>query len=66
MNDYKGLKVRKYTFEEEQKEKDEHFLSLTPFQRLEVTLEVRSMMRKKGVNYSFVGQKVRVTRNATS
>jgi hypothetical protein len=54
------MKVRKTTFEEEQKAKDEAFLSLTPFQRLAHAHEVRMKMRKPNVNYSFVGMKVTV------
>ena len=55
-------KVIKTTFEEEQRMKDEAFLKLTPFQRLEYALEVRMKMRKPGINYSYDGQKVKVTR----
>lgn len=55
-------KVIKTTFDEEQRLKDEAFLLLTPFQRWEHALAVRMKMRKPGVNYSFTGQKVKVTR----
>ncbi len=56
------MKVVKTTFEQEQKEKDEAFLRLTPFQRMEQMLKVRRLMRKKGFNYSYKGQKVKITR----
>jgi hypothetical protein len=55
-------KVIKTTFEEEQKMKDEAFLRLTPFQRWEHALRVRKKMRKPGVDYSFEGKKIKVTR----
>lgn len=55
-------KVRKTTFEQEQKEKDEAFLRLTPLQRLEYALKVRMRMRKIGVDYSLKGKKVTVKR----
>lgn len=51
-------KVRKTTFEQEQAEKDEAFLRLTPFQRLEHALKVHMKMRKPGVDYSYEGKKV--------
>ncbi len=56
------MKVKKTTFEEEQKAKDEAFLKLTPLQRLEQAYKVRMKMRKPGVNYSYVGMKVTVKR----
>ena len=55
-------KVVKTTFEEEQKMKDKAFLMLTPLQRWEYALKIRAKMRKPEVNYSFEGQKVKVTR----
>lgn len=55
-------KVIKTTFDQEQSQKDEAFLKLTPFERLEQALRVRMLMRKKGVNYSYEGQKVKITR----
>jgi hypothetical protein len=57
------MKIRKTTFEEEQKEKDEAFLRLTPFQRLEQMNRVRMKMRNPGVNYSYAGMKVKVKRS---
>ena len=55
-------KVIKTSFEEEQKMKEEAWLKLTPQQRLEIAFRVREMTRKPGVNYSFEGQKVKITR----
>lgn len=56
------MKVRKTTFEEEQNAKDEAFLRLTPYQRLEQANKVRAKMRKPGVNYSYDGMKVTIKR----
>lgn len=53
-------KVRKTTFDQEQRDKDEAFLNLTPFQRWEQTFKMRMKMRKPGVNYSLKGMKVTV------
>ena len=55
-------KVVKTTFEEEQKVKDDYFLSLPPLKRWELALKTRELMRKPGVRYSYEGMKVRVTR----
>ncbi len=55
-------KLVKTTFEEEQNAKDEYFLSLTPLQRWEAALKVRELMRKPGVDYSYTGLKVRITK----
>jgi hypothetical protein len=55
-------KVIKTTFEEEQRMKDEAFLALSPLQRWEHALRIRKRMRKPGVNYSFEGKKIKVTR----
>lgn len=57
-------KVIKTTFEEEQKQKDEAFLKLTPLQRLAQMCRIREMMRKPGVRYSYEGMKVTVKRIA--
>jgi hypothetical protein len=46
-------KVVKTTFEEEQKAKDDAFLSLSPSERLDQMRRVRERMKKPGVNYSF-------------
>jgi hypothetical protein len=56
------MKVRKTTFEEEQKAKEEAFLKLTPQQRLKQANKVREKMRKPGVKYSYVGMKVTIKR----
>ena len=56
------MKVIKTTFDAEQKAKDEAFLMLTPLQRLEQACQLREKMRKKGVDYSYKGQKVSITR----
>jgi hypothetical protein len=56
------MKVVKTTFDAEQKAKDEAFLMLAPLQRLEQACQLREKMRRKGVNYSYKGQKVKVTR----
>ena len=55
-------KVIKTTFDDEHKAKNEAFLKLTPLQRLEQACQLREKMRKKGVDYSYKGQKVKVTR----
>ncbi len=55
-------KVIKTTFEAEQLAKDEAFLKLTPQQRMKYTLDLRELMKSKDVNYSYKGQKVKVTR----
>ena len=54
------MKLKKTTFDEEQYAKEEAFLSLTPFERLEQANRIRMKMRKPGVNYSYVGMKVTV------
>jgi hypothetical protein len=55
-------KVLKTSFEEEQRERDERFLKLTLFERWEQALRVRELMRKPGVNYSYDGLTVKITR----
>jgi hypothetical protein len=57
-----GTIVKKTTFDKEQAEKEEAFLKLSPEERLEAMLKVRMKMYKKGVDYSFKGKKVKVTR----
>lgn len=54
--------VRKTSFEEEQKMKDDAFLALDPLERWRLRLQTRELMRKKGVNYSYEGMKVTVKR----
>lgn len=56
------MKVIKTTFEDEQKLKEEAFLKLTPLERLAYACSVRERMRKPGVDYSYEGKKVTVTR----
>jgi hypothetical protein len=56
------IKVKKTSFEEEQREKDEVFLKLTPTERMDHARKVRERMRKPGVNYSINGLKVKVSR----
>ena len=66
MDPYKGLKLKKTTFEEAEREQNEYFLSLTPFQRWEITLSNREHWKKRGINYEWKGQRVRVIRNGAS
>ena len=55
-------KVVKTTFDAEQQAKDEAFLKLTPQQRMEQACQLREKMRKKGVDYSYKGKVVTITR----
>ncbi len=48
----------KTSFEEEQRVKDEQFLSLDPLERWRIRLIGRERMKKKGVDYSLKGKKV--------
>jgi hypothetical protein len=54
------MKIIKTTFEKEQTEKDEAFLRLSALQRMDQMRKVRDLMRKKGIQYSYQGQKVKV------
>lgn len=56
------MKVVKTTFEQEQKEKEEAWLKLTPNQRLDIAYKVINMIRKPEVNYSYKCMKVKITR----
>jgi hypothetical protein len=56
------IKVVKTTFEQEQNEKEEAWLKLMPSQRLEIAYKIINMVRKPEVNYSYKGQKVKITR----
>lgn len=56
------MKVIKTTFEAEQQSKEDAFLKLTPLERLAYACSVREKMRKPGIDYSFEGKKVTVTR----
>jgi hypothetical protein len=55
-------KVIKTTFEEEQREKDNAFLKLTPLERLDHARKLRERMKKPGINYSIEGLEVKVSR----
>jgi hypothetical protein len=54
------MKVRKTTFEAEERLREEQWLALTGIERLRLMAEVRERMRKPGVNYGLRNQKVRV------
>jgi hypothetical protein len=54
------IKVVKTTFEQEQADKDEAFLKLSPIERLDQARRVRERMKKPGVNYSYDGMVVRI------
>lgn len=56
------IKVIKTTFEQEQKDKDEAWLKLTPFERLDRARTVRQRMKEVGKSYSFKGLKVKVSK----
>jgi hypothetical protein len=56
------VKVVKTTFEEEQREKDEAFLKLTPEERMDRARKVRERMKKPGINYKLEGLRVKVSR----
>ena len=56
-------KVIKTTFEEEQKQKEEAWLRLTPNERLAIAFRISEMTRKPGVNYSYEGMKVKIARS---
>jgi len=55
-------KVKKTSSEEEQRTKDELFLSLDPLERWRLRLITREKMRKNDVNYSYEGMKVTIRR----
>ncbi len=56
------MKVIKTTFEEEQRLKEEAWLNMRPEERLSLAIRMRKLMRKPGVNYSYQGSKVKVSR----
>ncbi len=56
------IKVVKTTFEEEQKQKYEAFLKLSPEERLDRMRQVRERMKRPGVKYSFEGMVVKVSK----
>lgn len=58
------MKIIKTNFEDDQLgENEEAWLRLTGEQRLELIMKQRELTRKKGVNYSYEGQKVTVQRD---
>ncbi|MFM7854023.1 MAG: hypothetical protein ACKO96_19385 [Flammeovirgaceae bacterium] len=57
------MKAVKTTFEDEQKEKDEAFLRLSPIERMDKMRKVRNLMKKKGVSYSYHGLQVTVRKS---
>ena len=57
-------KVIKTSFEEEQKMKEDAWMLLTPQRRLEIAFRISEMTRRPGVNYSFKGMKVKISRPA--
>lgn len=56
------IKVVKTTFDQEQREKEEAWLKLTPNQRLEIAYKVINMIRKPEIKYSYKGMKVKITK----
>jgi hypothetical protein len=57
------MKVVKTNFENHHLgENEEAWLKLTGEQRLELMIKQRELTRKKGVNYSYEGQKVTIKR----
>ena len=57
------IKVIKTTFEEEQKQKEEAWLKLSPYDRLKIAFKISEMMRKPEINYSYKGMKVTIARH---
>jgi len=58
------MKVRKTTFEEDLKEKEEHFLKLTGEERLKMMRQINERSRKPNINYELSNKRVRVIRLA--
>jgi hypothetical protein len=56
------MKVVKTTFEKEQLEKEEAWLSLTPARRWEIAYKIINSTRDQSINYSYKGLKVKVKR----
>jgi hypothetical protein len=56
------MKVRKTTFEEDLKVKEEYFLKLTGEERLRLMRQINDRLRKPGVNYELSNKRVRVIR----
>ncbi len=57
------IKVVKTSFEQEQRDKDEVFLRLTPDERLDHARKGRARMKKPGINYSYAGMIVSVKKS---
>jgi hypothetical protein len=57
-------KLIKTTFEEEQKAKQEWFLTLTGLERWAYMLRIREMMKDPNIDYSIKEKKVTVTRRS--
>jgi len=56
------MKVRKTTFEEDLKEKEEYFLKLTGEERLKMMRQINERTRKPNKNYELSNKRVRVIR----
>ncbi|HEU5290590.1 MAG TPA: hypothetical protein VFU05_08120 [Cyclobacteriaceae bacterium] len=56
------MRVRKTTPEQEQREKEEYFRSLTGEERLRITRIINDRFRKRGINYELQKMKVQITR----
>jgi len=56
------MRVRKTTFEEELKEKEDAFLKLTGEERLRMMRIVNERFRKPGINYELRNKPVRIVR----
>lgn len=56
------MRVRKTTFEEELKKKEEAFLKLTGEERLQMMRMINERTRKPGINYELRNKRVRVVR----
>ena len=56
------MRVRKTTFEQDLKEKEESFLQLTGEERIKIMRSISERLRKPGVNYELRDKKVRFKR----
>ena len=56
------MKVIKTTFEQEQKEKEEAWLKLSPTKRWEIAYKIINSTRDPAINCSYNGLKVKITR----
>jgi len=57
------MKVRKTTFEEDLKEKEEAFLKLTGEERLRLMRKIVERMKQTGIDYQLKGTRLRIVRN---